>query len=98
MKDHVNKSELIVIIKEYEKVDIRRSTSKAELMSILDEGSDGSTCSLVPIKSDMQTYIQNNIRKMRTQLPECTGMCTTHGCPDGVVVNCHLKLKPLMEK
>lgn len=99
MKELVNKSELRMIVKEYEEYDIRRSATKEELISILDgEYSEEYRCPLVPIKKDMETYIQTNMTKMRTQLPDCTGKCTTFGCPDGIVINCHTKIKPLMEK
>lgn len=99
MKELVNKTELRAIVKEYEEVDIRRSATSDELIAILDTGYDPKyMCPLIPIKDKMETYIQTNIRKMRTQLPDCNGKCTTFGCPDGVVTNCYIKLKPLLER
>ena len=100
MKQEVNKTELRAIVKEYEETDIRRSATVPDLLSIIEEDKIPSDykCPLVDIKSRMETYIQSNIRAMRTQLPECTGTCTTYGCPDGVVVNCYLQMKPLLEK
>lgn len=99
MKELINKSELRLIIKEYEEIDIRRSATSEQLISILDDGySPEYMCPLVPVKEQMEEYIQRNIRKMRTQLPDCNGKCTTYGCSDGVITNCYIKIKPLMEK
>lgn len=99
MKHLVNKTELRQIVKEYEEIDIRHSATPEELISILDDGfSPEYMCPLVPVKEIMEEYIQNNIRKMRTQLPNCNGRCTQFGCPDIVVINCYTKLKPLLEK
>ena len=101
MKESVNKTELRMIVKEYEETDIRRSTKVSELISIAEgetELDDEHKCPLSPIKETMEDYIQANIRSMRTQLPECTGHCTTFGCPDGVVVNCFIQLKPILNK
>jgi len=99
MKEQVNKTELIAIIKEYEEIDISRMAKTSSLISLLENGyTDQPICKLVPIKEKMEGYIQGNIRKMRTQLPDCTGHCTTYGCPAGVVTNCYIKLKPLLEK
>lgn len=100
MKQEVNKTELRNIVKEYEETDIRRSAKVADLLAIMEGTKEAAeyACPLVPIKAAMENYIQANMRAMRTQLPECTGMCTNHGCPDGVVVNCYLQMKPLLEK
>lgn len=99
MKELVNKTELRAIVKEFEEVDIRYSATKDELINMLDEGYVPSTmCPLIPIKEEMEEYIQDNMRKMRTQLPNCTGKCTEFGCPDIVITNCYTKLKPLLEK
>lgn len=100
MKQEVNKSELRAIVKEYEETDIRRSATVTDLLGIMEETKEASEyeCPLVPIKATMEDYIADNMRAMRTQLPECTGKCTTFGCPDGVVVNCYLQMKPLLEK
>lgn len=99
MKELVNKTELRAIVKEYEEIDIRHSATANELINALDSGYKPELmCPLIPIKENMEEYIQKNIRKMRTQLPDCTGMCTQHGCPDLVVTNCYIKLKPLLEK
>jgi hypothetical protein len=43
---------------------------------------------LAPIRSRMESHIQRNIRKLRTQLPGCDGKCTTFGCPALIVVRC----------
>ena len=99
MKELINKTELRLIVKEYEEIDIRHTATSDELISILDDGYTPSyICPLVSLKEDMEDYIQSNIRKMRTQLPDCTGKCTEFGCPDAVVTNCYIKLKPLLEK
>lgn len=99
MKDMINVSELRILVKENEEVDIRRIENRAELVRILEEGYEPKMlCPLVRKKEVMEDFIQKNINKLRTQLPECTGHCTTFGCPDGMVVNCYMKLKPLLEK
>ena len=100
MKQEINKTELRSIVKEYEETDIRRSATVADLLAIMEDTKsvDSFVCPLIQKKAAMEDYIQSNMRAMRTQLPECTGKCTTFGCPDGVVVNCYLQLKPLLEK
>ena len=99
MQELVNKTELRTIVKEYEEVDIRESATTDELIHALDGNhSKKDYCPLIKYKKPMQEYIQRNMRKMRTQLPDCNGMCTTFGCPDAVVTNCYIKIKPLLEK
>jgi hypothetical protein len=99
MKDLVNATELRMIVKENEEVDIRRTKDRVSLVTILDEGPvSEDLCPLVEVKKPMEKFIQKNITKLRTQLTECTGHCTTFGCADGTVVNCYLKLKPLMKE
>lgn len=99
MKELINKSELRLIVKEYEEIDIRQSATSEQLISILDDGySPKYMCPLVPVKEQMEEYIQKNLRKMRTQLPDCNGKCTEYGCPDIVVTNCYTKLKPILNK
>lgn len=100
MKDLANNTELRMLVKLYEEVDIRRSATIKELVATLENGYEDVSlvCPLVEVKETMETYIQNNIRKMRTQLPDCNGRCTNYGCPDGVVTNCYIKLTPLLEK
>jgi hypothetical protein len=98
MKELINKSELLLIIKESENSDISRMTTSNELISILENGDTtrSKKCPLFSIKERMENYIQDNIRKMRTQLPNCTGHCTTYGCPNGIVVNCYINIKDLL--
>ena len=98
MKNLANSSELRMIIKENEEADIRWTRDRKLLVRTLEEGyTPEMCCPLIDIKEPMEVYIQKNITKLRTQLPNCTGHCTTFGCPDGVVVNCYIKLKPLLE-
>lgn len=95
----INKTELLSLIKEDHKVDISSTTSIDDLVSILEDIDDFEGfkwCPLTPIKEQMEAYIQKHIRKMRTQLPGCNGKCTTFGCPEGVVLNCSIKLDPLL--
>ena len=98
MKELVNKTELRNIVKEYEEIDITDTATVTELLNMLDDGYKPEyACPLTPIKEEMEDYIQANIRKIRTQLPDCNGKCTEFGCPNIVVVNCYDKLKPILE-
>lgn len=103
LKRLINKTEILELIKEYELFDIRSTVGIERLVSLLENGlepedEDSLYCPLFEWKIEMETYIQKNIKKMRTQLPGCTGTCTEFGCPRGVVTNCYIKMKPLLEK
>lgn len=39
-------------------------------------------------RARMEAHIQKFYARMRTQLPDCTGKCTSFGCPDLIVQRC----------
>ena len=94
MKLILNKSEMCMLVKEYEDSDISREIDTETLINVLKEKDSpyDYRCPLSDIKYEMERYIQNNIIRLKSQLPGCNGKCTTYGCPDGVVTNCHMQL------
>jgi len=44
-------------------------------------------------KAAMEKHIQKYIRRLKSQLPDCTGKCTSHECPDIIVSRCWLLFK-----
>ena len=103
LKNLINSTELVELIKEDEFFDIRQTAGTEKLASILENGltpedEDELYCPIFKWRMDMEAYIQKNMRRLRTQLPGCTGKCTEYGCPRGIVTNCYIKMKPLLEK
>ena len=41
-------------------------------------------------KVSMEKHIQKYYKRLKSQLPDCPGKCTSHGCPDIVVARCWL--------
>lgn len=41
----------------------------------------------------MEAHVKKNYTKMRTQLPDCTGKCTSFGCPDLIVQRCWMGMR-----
>lgn len=41
----------------------------------------------------MEAHIKKYYARMRTQLPDCTGKCTSFGCPDLIVQRCWMGMR-----
>jgi len=91
----LNDTEMVSHIRESTGVTVSHTTTSDILAHILAE--EGAVWLADPVKIEpvlerMEAKIQKHYMSIRTQLPGCTGKCTTYGCPRGVVVNCKTKL------
>ena len=83
--DNVNVTELVEMARKAELGNSRRD--REDLYAALEDG-EVTPCPLDPIRARMQAHIKKNYRRLKTQLPGCTGECTTFGCPDLIVQRC----------
>jgi hypothetical protein len=86
--DKVNLTELLQLGREGEVGNIGRQLPRSEIYKSLEEGEPEHDCPLEEKRVRMQRHIKKNYRRLRTQLPGCTGKCQTYGCPDLVVQKC----------
>ena len=91
--DNVNLTELVEMARKAELGNTRRV--REDLYAVLEDG-DTAPCPLEKIRKRMQAHIKKNYRRLKTQLPGCTGECSTYGCPDLIVQRCWLGSKDEM--
>jgi hypothetical protein len=83
--DNVNLTELVEMAR---KAELGNSVRDRESLYAALEDGEVVRCPLDKIRSRMQAHIKKNYRRLKTQLPGCTGECTTYGCPDLIVQRC----------
>ena len=83
--DNVNLTELVEMARRAELGNSIRA--RDDLYNALENG-EVTPCPLTAIRVRMQAHIMKNYRRLRTQLPGCTGECLTFGCPDLIVQRC----------
>lgn len=59
-----------------------------EILEILQEGLPATPDALDHQRVTMESHIAKHIKRLRTQLPDCPGQCTSHGCPALIVFRC----------
>ena len=74
-------------------IEIPKTMDPEKAMDALAEGSQPKVNTLAEEKQAMEKHIQKYIRRLKSQLPDCPGKCTSHGCPDIVVSRCWLLFK-----
>ena len=74
-------------------VEIPKTLSMDTAMEYIAEAVQPKVTTLAPQKVAMEKHIQKYIRRLKSQLPDCPGKCSTHGCPDIVVSRCWLLFK-----
>ena len=87
----VNATELIEIARDAGLGNLTRSLTHEQLIAVLngDHRAPGTTQDALETKrAKMQNHIRVNWLRLRSQLPGCTGKCTTYGCPDLIVQRC----------
>lgn len=89
----MNLTELIELCREAGHGNFGKHTSREELYTALEEDILPEDCPLDQKRELMQVHIKKNYRRLRTQLPGCTGKCVTFGCPDLVVQGCWVGFK-----
>lgn len=66
-----------------------KTMSTEKMIEALSNEKPPKSCrTLEPEQQSMEAHIQRYFRRLKSQLPGCTGRCTTHGCPDIVVSSC----------
>ena len=89
MYDKLNRTELVTIARMDGNGNVERLAPRKELIGLLSaEPSYVEDCPLEEQRRAMESHIEKNFRRLRTQLPGCTGKCTTFGCPEIVVLRC----------
>jgi hypothetical protein len=87
----LNKSELIQMARAAGLGNIGRNNSDEEIIEALVEATSPEevpSCPLEGKRKKMEAHIMRNKRRLMSQLPNCTGQCTTFGCPDLIVMRC----------
>lgn len=92
-EEDLNKTELIEILREEGHGNKSRTNGIPRLLRAVDGRDTAEECPLDMQRKTMEKHIQRNWRRIRTQLPRCTGKCTTFGCPDTIVVGCWLRFQ-----
>lgn len=74
-------------------IDIPKTVDMEKAMNIISEGTKPKLKTFASEKKVMEAHIQKYIRRLKSQLPDCPGKCSSHGCPDIVVSRCWLLFK-----
>ena len=74
-------------------VEIPKTMDMNTAMEHIADASNPKAPTLVYEKEAMEKHIQKYIRRLKSQLPDCPGKCSSHGCPDVVVSRCWLLFK-----
>ena len=89
--NRLNRTELVDMCRVAGLGSVGRSPSEREqIYQVLEGTADPvkSRCPLEGKRAVMQQHIEKNWRRLRTQLPGCTGKCVLHGCPNIIVQRC----------
>jgi hypothetical protein len=91
--DSVNLTELIELCREAGLGNFSRGDGREALYAALEDDVLPEDCPLDEKRVLMENHIKKNYRRLRTQLPGCSGKCITHGCPDLIVQRCWVGFK-----
>jgi hypothetical protein len=88
--DDLNRTELVETCRAAGLGSVGRTQDREQIYSVLEGTADPSEieCPLEGKRKMMQQHIEKNWRRLRTQLPGCTGKCTSYGCPNIIVQRC----------
>ena len=89
--DGVNTTELIEIARDAGLGNLPRSLTPTQLVEVLSGDRSAPTATrdaLETKRAKMQNHIRVNWLRLHSQLPGCSGKCTTYGCPDLIVQRC----------
>ena len=86
----LNRTELIQIAREAGLGDLTRACDVEDLADLLVGGPDAcvEADNLGPWRRAIEAHIKVNFSRLRSQLPNCTGNCTSFGCPVLTVTRC----------
>jgi len=95
----MNVTELLACAELQQLGTLRRSIPRKRLEKIVmgeEEPRDSEQCDTVALRKDTTRFIARY--RDRCTLPisvggvECSGDCTSHGCPSAIAINCHLDI------
>jgi len=86
----LNKSELIQMARAAGLGNLGRNLSRRKIAEALvgAEAGEIEQDALQEWRELMEAHIDKNRKRLLSQLPGCTGCCTTFGCPDVIVARC----------
>ena len=93
MSEEINRTEMQYLLREVDEINAFREAPRAALQDAIDGLREAPLCPLEPHRQEMERHIQKNYRRLRTQLPGCTGKCVSYGCPNLVVMRCWTGIK-----
>lgn len=88
MLDRMNRSELVALARRAGLGNVDRERPVAELVEEILADKGGRTDNLEEWRTAIEAHIKRNRARLLSQLPGCTGQCTSYGCPDLVVASC----------
>jgi hypothetical protein len=88
--DDLNRTELVEMCRAAGLGSVGRTQDHEQIYAVLEGTADPSEieCPLEGKRKMMQQHIEKNWRRLRTQLPGCTGKCVSYGCPNIIVQRC----------
>ena len=91
MESKLNRTEIAELARKYGLGNIDRLSNRESLLSFIDgdiDDPDSPECPMSEHRETMENHITRNFRRLRTQLPNCNGKCTSFGCPELIVIRC----------
>jgi hypothetical protein len=88
MLELLNRSELVQVARAAGLGNVSRDSSPAELVELICTEEGLPVDRLQERRRAMQAHIEKHKNRLLSQLPGCTGKCTTFGCPDLIVMRC----------
>lgn len=96
---HCNESELISLARRQGLPVLRRGLPRDLLIALVsgsefvrEEHLSGTNYT----RGRLQDFVQDNINRLRGQLPGCNGMCRTFDCTEGKHMSCFVPSEPLL--
>lgn len=88
--DDLNRTELVETCRAAGLGSVRRTQDREQIYAVLEGIADPSKieCPIEGKRKMMCQHIQKNWKRLRTQLPGCTGNCVAYGCPNIIVQRC----------
>jgi len=84
----MNQTELRQLCRDAGLGNVGADLDRETLIRILEEEEDIPEGPLEKWRILMERHIDQNRRRLLSQLPGCDGKCTTFGCPDVIVTRC----------
>ena len=84
----MNRSELVQTARSAGLGNVSRDSSRESLVTLLLTEEGLSVDALQSRRAAMQAHIERHRNRLLSQLPGCSGRCTTFGCPDLIVMRC----------